>query len=271
MAQNGQSKFPNTGLRWFAGVLVLIIFLGWLLNTPEGVMGKADAIGYAVCHRIDLRSFHLGERPLPLCARCTGMYLGALTGLVFQMFWGRRRTGTPPFRVIIVLILFVAGFALDGGNSFLALLFQKGPLYEPNNTLRLFTGTGMGLVIAAALFPAFNQTVWREYEVETSLKGFKSLLILIGIAIIIDLLVLSGNPLILYPLALISAGGVLIVLTTLYTMVSVIIFGKENQFDRAYQLFFYILVGFGTGLLQIAVLDGIRFILTGTWEGFHFG
>src|SRR4030067_1376746 len=73
-----------------------LLFLGWLFNTPPGLLGKADAIGYAVCHRIDLRSFHLGDRTLPLCARCTGMFLGALVGLVYQAVIGKRRIGRPP-------------------------------------------------------------------------------------------------------------------------------------------------------------------------------
>ena len=71
-----------------------LLLVGWLFNTPGGLLGKADAVGYAVCHRIDLRSFYIGDRQLPLCARCTGMYLGAMLGLVYQVFFGRRRAGT---------------------------------------------------------------------------------------------------------------------------------------------------------------------------------
>ena len=62
-----------------------IVLVGWLLNTPAGILGKADAIGYAVCHRIGERSFHIGGRSLSLCARCTGMYLGAMVGMVYQI------------------------------------------------------------------------------------------------------------------------------------------------------------------------------------------
>ena len=61
----------------------VLVFLGFLMVAPPGLLGKADALGYAVCHRIDARSFHIGTRQLPLCARCSGMYLGALLGLVF--------------------------------------------------------------------------------------------------------------------------------------------------------------------------------------------
>ena len=78
------------------GAAVCVLFLAWLINTPVGLLGKADAVGYAVCHRIDARSFHLGERPLPLCARCSGMYLGAMLGLTYQVRTGWRKSGMPP-------------------------------------------------------------------------------------------------------------------------------------------------------------------------------
>ena len=48
--------------RWLvpiAGVLILAYFLYF---TPPGLLGKADALGYAVCHRIDERSFHIDGR-----------------------------------------------------------------------------------------------------------------------------------------------------------------------------------------------------------------
>ena len=134
----------------------MLLLAGWLVYTPPDLLGKADSLGYAVCHRIDLRSFHLGVRQLPLCARCTGMYLGAVLGLAFQFFSASRRGANPPWKVIAVLGVFVAAFGIDGVNSFLALILQHGLLYEPNNTLRLLTGTGMGLAIAAAIYPAFT-------------------------------------------------------------------------------------------------------------------
>ena len=35
------------------------------------------AIGHVVCHQLPARSFHLWMTSLPVCARCTGIYLGA--------------------------------------------------------------------------------------------------------------------------------------------------------------------------------------------------
>jgi uncharacterized membrane protein len=261
----------NLPFRWFIVAVVFLVVVIWGLNTPEGLLGKADAIGYAVCHRIDLRSFHLGERVLPLCARCSGMYLGVIVGLVYQAITGRRRTGLPPLPVIIVLLVFVGAFGVDGGNSYLALIFGDGLLYTPTNTLRLFTGTGMGLVIVSALFPAFNQTVWRDWIDQPAIQSFSSFAVMVFAAVFVDILLLLEIPKLLYILALLSAAGVLVVLTMLYSMIFLMVTRKENEFVNFVQLSFALVVGFGVGLMQIGFIDLIRFWLTGTWDGFHFG
>jgi uncharacterized membrane protein len=264
-------RIGSTPVVGLVAVAVGLLFFGWLFNTPEGILGKADAVGYAVCHRIDLRSFHLGERPLPLCARCSGMYLGALLGLAYQALLSPRRGGSPPWRVIAFFGLAVVAFGVDGLNSYLHLFPGAPSLYEPNNTLRLITGTGMGLGIAAAVYPAFHQTVWQRWDSRPALPGLRSVAGLLALAAVLDALVLTENPLVLYPLALLSAAGVLVLLTLVYTLVWLMILRLENRFQLPFQLAVPLLGGFGLGLLQIALLDLARFALTGTWDGFHFG
>lgn len=250
---------------------VVLLFVGWLINTPAGLLGKADAVSYAVCHRIDLRSFHLGERQLPLCARCTGMYLGAMVALAFQVITARRRAGVPPKSVLALLAVMALAFVLDGANSFFSLIPGAPTLYQPQNWLRLLTGTGMGIVVAAALFPGFNQTVWKGVDNRPALANMRKFLLLLAIALLFDMLVLSGNPLLLYPLALVSAAGVLVLLTIVYSMVWVLILRAENRYQHFRQLIFPLIGGFGFALLQIVILDIGRYILTGTWDGFHLG
>ncbi len=249
------------------------LLLAWLMYTPDGLLGKADAIGYAVCHRIDARSFHLGERQIPLCARCTGQYLGAMLGLAYQLLLGRRRTGTPHWGVILVLGTFATAYAVDGLNSYLHLLpdMSRFYIYEPNNTLRLLTGTGLGLGISVALLPAFHQTMWKTWSRRPVLEGFRSLMGLLALAACVDLLVLTENPLILYPLTLLSAAGVMVLLTMVYSMVFVMVFRVENRFEHASQLAFPLTAGFAIALLQIAAIAYVRYLFTGTWGGFHFG
>src|SRR3990172_4039303 len=102
MLARGRSSLSRS-LNWLVFLAVGLVFLGWLLSTPSGLLGKADAIGYAVCHRIDLRSFHLGARQLPLCARCSGMYLGALVAFVGLLAQGKARFGGFPRTALLVM------------------------------------------------------------------------------------------------------------------------------------------------------------------------
>ncbi|MEP7357390.1 MAG: DUF2085 domain-containing protein, partial [Anaerolineales bacterium] len=71
--------------------LALLTVTVWALNTPAGLLGKANAIGYAICHRIVSHSFLIAGEAMPLCARCTGIYLGALLGLTAMGGMGRSR------------------------------------------------------------------------------------------------------------------------------------------------------------------------------------
>ncbi len=265
--------------KYLVVLAALLVLIGWILNTPPGLLGKADAIGYAVCHRIDARSFHIGSRQLPLCARCSGMYLGAVAGLAYQAIFTRRRSGTPHWSVIIPLALFVLAFGIDGANSYLYLIKETYPgalaripnLYVPNNTLRLLTGSGMGLGIAAMLFPAFNQTVWKDSDERRVFPDLKSFAPLLGLTLLLDLLVLTENPVVLYPAAFIGAGGVLILLMMVYSMIWVMLMRQENDFTRFSQLWLALAAGFTIAMLQIAAIDILRFWLTGTWGGFPLG
>ena len=248
-----------------------LLLVGWLLNTPGGLLGKADAVGYAVCHRIDVRSFHLGDRPVPLCARCTGMYLGAVAGLVYQAVLSHKRAGFPSWRLLAPMGLLVLAFAVDGANSYLHFFPNAPSLYEPNNVLRLFTGSGMGAAIAVALFPAFNGTVWMDYDPRPALGSVRQLAGLLFMILLLDFVVLTENPLVLYPLALVSAAGVLVLLSMVYSMVWLMLLRVENRIFRVQQLLLPVAGGFGIALLQIALLDLARFWITGTWDGFHLG
>jgi uncharacterized membrane protein len=254
-------------------VFVILAFgltiTAWLLNTPSGLLGKADAIGYAVCHRIDLRSFHMGDRQVPLCARCSGMYLGAMMGLIYQGFIGRRRTGIPNWKIIVPVSIFVLSFIVDGLNSFLSFFPGAPGLYEPNNTFRLLTGTGMGLAIAVVLYPAFNATVWRMIDPRPALYNLSSFVILVMLVLSLNLLILLNNPLILYPLSIISAAGVVVLLTMVYTMILLMVFKAENRYNQFSQTVYALLGGLTVAIIQIGLLDFVRYLFTGTWEGFH--
>lgn len=129
----------------------------------------------------------------------------------------------------------------------------------------------MGLAIAIALFPGFNQTMWMDYDSQPTMGGWSKFAGLLTLALLLDSLVLTENPLLLYPLALISAAGVLLVLSMVYSMVWVMVIGAENRYQRISQMLPPLVAGFGLALLQIILLDLGRYWLTGTWDGFHLG
>jgi uncharacterized membrane protein len=264
--RTSQQSLARNAVFFVVGLIIGI----WWLYTPDGLLGKADAIGYAVCHRIDLRSFQLGVRQLPLCARCSGMYLGALTTLAYYL-WRRPKAGLyPDRRVRIVLVIFGLIWAVDGLNSYLHLFPSAPHVYPPSNTLRVITGAMIGVSLATLIYPAFNQLSWKDWKPEailsTSSEQVHLFILILGIIISVS----SGNPLILYPLAILSALSVLVLLTTVYSTVVFTLQRKQTQATTWRELLLPIMLGLTLAIAQIAVIDIVRYWLTGTWEGFHF-
>lgn len=253
-------------------ILVVIITI-WMYFAPEGVFGKADAIGYAVCHRIAHRSFHVGDIQFSVCARCTGQYLGAVLGILYLSIFRRYRTGRPPIFVIGILLVWGMAYVVDGFNSFLHLIpsTERLWLYEPSNAFRLITGIGVGLGISVMLFPAFNQTVWKQTDRRPVLDGIWDFGLLLILALLLILLVLSEQAVILYPLTLISVGGILLLLTMVYAMIWVMLFRAEGRFENLRQFIYPFLAGFMVALIQILLIDFFRYSLTGTWGEFPLG
>lgn len=263
----GEVLLSRVGVILLGGAVLLV----WFLGTPDGLLGKADAIGYAVCHRIDLRSFHLGERTLPLCARCSGMYLGILLSITTFSLRKRKFALFPPKHMILLLGLICIGYVIDGANSYLHLLPGELGVYEPSNFLRLTWGVLFGIVMACFIYPAFSQSVWRQPVYQPALRSLSDLFILLIGGMIVVAVVLFENPLFLYPLALLSSATVLIVLTMVYTMVLLMIFKRENRADTLWDVGTVIFAGLTLAVVQVGIFDFIRYSIFGTWGGFNFG
>jgi uncharacterized membrane protein len=264
--------------RLLVPIAAILVFAVWFSITPPGLLGKADAIGYAICHRIDERSFHLGERQLPLCARCTGEFYAAGIALLFFTIVSPKKSGMPGWKLGTPLLLFLAAFAIDGTNSYLYLLKQTMDgalnsipnLYIPNNTLRLFTGSGMGIALASILYPAFNQSAWKDSDPSRALD-WKKLGILMAMILFVNFAVLTENPVILYPIAILSVLGVLCLLILVFSVVWILIMRQENEFTSLKQMWMPFLAGTTLAFLMITVIDLLRYQLTGTWGGFPLG
>ncbi|MBM3123643.1 MAG: DUF2085 domain-containing protein [Chloroflexi bacterium] len=261
-------------IQWFVPLAAILSFAAWMFVAPQGALGKLDAIGYAVCHRIDTRSFHIGERQLPLCARCTGEFFSAGVSLAFFALTAGKRSRLPTRGILVILILLFLAFAVDGSNSYLYLMKQTSDsldsipnLYIPNNTLRLFTGSGMGLAIASILFPIVHQTIWREVDDRPALD-WKNLTVLVIGVILLDLAILTENTIVLYLAASISTLSVLTLLTIVFAILWMIMMHTDNSATSYRQLTLPLIAGFTLALLLIVGIDLLRFNLTGSWGGF---
>ncbi len=242
----------------------LALLVTWLVLTPDGLLGKMDAIGCAVCHRIEERSFFLGDRPLPLCARCTGLFLGALIGLAYQNALNHR-TGFPPRRYLLLFGAFLLFYGFDGINSYLSLLAPA--LYTPSNALRLSSGLLLGISVSALLLPVLRQALLTVDDPRPILSSWKHLAAMLGIAAAAFMLIYSGNPFFLYPLAILSALSVWGLLGSAYTVILQVILPRAVTYPTLRSAWLPLLGGFSIALVQILATDLIRLALTGNWNG----
>ena len=241
----------------------------WLFATPPGLLGKADAIGYAVCHRIAARSFHVHDRPLPLCARCTGTYLGVITGLLSCAVHGRLRAGRlPGIRILALLLVGVVAYGIDGLNSYLSLFEAYTPVYRPTNTLRLITGYAFGLAMITVVLPVFNAIAWRDPQPAAPLHRVKELAALYAISALVIAAVLTRSPALLLAFGLISAAGVLVMFGIVGSALFLTLTGRENSAARWRDLVVPALAGLVFAVSVIGAIDAVRYLLTGTWNGF---
>lgn len=251
-----------------AAFAFLAVLIAWLWFTPAGFWGKLRALGYAVCHQLEERSFCIHGVCSPLCARCTGMYLGAVLSLGYQAFQGRKAK-FPPVWVIVVLVLLFGWFGIDGTNSFLHFIPNFSGLYEPTNLLRLITGFGVGLGIGTLLFVLFNRTAWSNWLDESPFKKWFAFPLLLALAAVLVVLIQTNHPLVLYPVMVVSGLGVFLVLSSVYTVVALMILRRENAQLHWRELLLPILMGMTVALLQVLLTSWLRLLLTGTWESLN--
>lgn len=249
--------------RWAALAVALGVVALFFLRPPWTLVAKTNLVGYAICHQIPSHSFHLGGRQLPLCARCTGIYLAAF-GTFLGLATQRRRAGhMPPPTVMALLLGFVAVMAFDGTNSYVASFFPWWPhLYEPRNWLRLTTGLLAGVSLAIIVTPIVHATVWREPAKTAVLPNARSLLPLLILVGVLIPVVSAEIPALFYPIALASTLGVLMLLAAANTVLAAVFLRLENRAESWREAALPLVVGVGLAFLEISAMDAFRAWLT---------
>lgn len=274
--ENMERKRPlplHRGVILLLGLGMLLIMAFYTITdiahlTHSHVLEGADWMGYAICHRITERSFTIAGRQFPLCARCTGMYLGVF--LIFFLLWlsGRlHRGGMPKTAILLILFGFVAIMGIDGINSY-SHFFPNAPhLYEPRNWLRLLTGMGTGLMMGIIIAPALIQTLWKNVSYEPIIASYREFAGVVLVALLLVLLLLSNQSAINYVLAVASTVGLLLIVMSLNVVFFLIIFRREGRAEKWQQTVLPLTIGLILAIIELSIISTLRFNWTGTMTG----
>ena len=246
-------------------VFFALIVAGYLFLTPLAPLEKANLIGYSICHQIPERSFYMSGYRLPLCARCTGTYLGVAISFLWFAVLRRWRAGEMlPNWMIVVMVAFVGLMGIDGLNSYLSLWGNLPTLYTPQNWLRATTGSLNGIALSMIVWPIFNLTLWKNPSTTRPLKTAWELLGIVVIAGAVIGVVQSEPDWLLYPVALISTAGILWMLSIVNTMILLILFRRDSLAEHWRDAIVPLLAGLTVSLLELTLIGAVRYWVTGT-------
>lgn len=99
-----------------------------------------------LCHRLPERSFFFRGHQFPICARCTGIFVGCFLGILSLLFFKNEN--------IFLAMLLLLPTSIDGLGQYLGK-------WQSNNIRRFFTGViaGLGLIF---LFSAFEALAYNS-------------------------------------------------------------------------------------------------------------
>ena len=127
-------------------VLIAAAAAAWLAllvlapAAPAGLAAVLYAVGSQICHQRPERSFHLLGAQLPVCARCLGIYAGAVAGCAVALSARVRRHVS----LAAPRTLLVAGAI----PTALTLAAEWSGAWSGSNTVRAAAGIPLGVAVA---------------------------------------------------------------------------------------------------------------------------
>jgi uncharacterized membrane protein len=143
-------------LRLLVVVLVSSLWSAALVAAPVAAAPRLSALTYAgasrICHQQPARSFHVDGAQFPVCARCLGLYLGAVVGaLAWCVAAGTGRVASKravrwvnshAFRVALVVI---------AAPTLVSVALAWLGVWDGNNVVRATLAVPLGAIIAMAI------------------------------------------------------------------------------------------------------------------------
>jgi uncharacterized membrane protein len=111
-----------------------------------GIVVAVYAVGSHVCHQLPARSFELWSAQMPVCARCTGIYLGSAAYVPLALRWTTASATAHAARRRLALAVL---------PSAATLVYEWTTGVAPSNWIRFAAGLPIGaatawLVVAAS-------------------------------------------------------------------------------------------------------------------------
>jgi uncharacterized membrane protein len=117
------------------------------------------AIGAVICHQLSSRSFHLWSHQLPVCARCTGIYVGAALialAAAFRTAQAVRHNnpenvaqGLSPAKTLLLAAV----------PTLATLAYEWTTGAPPSNIIRALAGLPLGAAVASVVLAAADDQV----------------------------------------------------------------------------------------------------------------
>ncbi|GCE12130.1 DUF2085 domain-containing protein [Tengunoibacter tsumagoiensis] len=246
-------KAPRWLLLSTMGVyLVLAGLLVW--SHESSLLNALRWLDSGICAQILTHSFYPGGERLPLCARNTGIYLGAfLSGLILYASGHGRAQLLPPRPILVVLLLGVLMMAVDGTNSFL-LDLGLIHLYQPQNPFRLATGLLAGLALGSLSLPILNQFLWCDLHEQRSISSWSHLCLFLPALLLCFFAICAQNSVILYPIAIFSSLGLILTMGCFNLLLLLTVCRREQQFVAYRELFPFVGLAIGCAIGELLLL-----------------
>lgn len=106
-----------------------------------------------VCHQQEAKTITIGGNSLLVCARCTGIYLGALAAAIaFLLYSGK-------INISIKFLIATSTLLLCD------VIFSSSGLYEYSKIAALFTGFVFGSAICFLIIPLLQKNLFNKVQV----------------------------------------------------------------------------------------------------------
>ena len=143
----------GAALLWAVAIFAAAYTAGQLHggSLTYGLAAAVYAVGSFLCHQRPERSFHLWSAQMPVCARCTGIYVGAAASALATGVARRIVNRVNPVSPVSLINRPVPLLLLAATPAAATLLYEWATGDTPSNVIRGASGVILGAVVTRVL------------------------------------------------------------------------------------------------------------------------